>query len=202
MFYCNKRPNQPWFSSAAHETVSETSVQRQSRNLRIQCHGFPFSQMQANTHAHRHTHKMHATKLLTYLFCVILMQLRLLTWRSWELKPWDVTHSRNCKALLFFAAFTNQTRCYQISRKYGLKHALSRIMPFTKPRKAPCTLGYVCRFMLNRVGHLRLSIAPKDLILHVLLIQNSHLFHIYVRRTGNAELFTNKQVNSQNVCIL
>lgn len=134
----------------------------------------------ACTHAHSYTHRMHARKLLTYLFCVILMQVWLLTCRSWELKPWDVTYCKNCKALLFSAVFTKQTRCYQFPRKSRLKHALSRIILFTKPRK----VSYVYRFMLNRVGHLRLSIAPKDLILHVLLIQNSHPLHLSSRRIG------------------
>lgn len=41
----------------------------------------------AHTHTHRGTQKMHTMKLLTYLFCVILMQVWLLIWHSWELKP-------------------------------------------------------------------------------------------------------------------
>lgn len=72
-------------------------------------------------------------------------------------------------------------------------------MPFAEPRKAAGAPGYVYGFTLNRGGHLRLSIALKDLILHVWLIYNSHPFHTSGRRTGNAELFRNKQVNSPSV---
>lgn len=42
-----------------------------------------------------------------------------------------------CKALHFSAEFTNQPRCYQISQKYRLKQAFSRIMLVTKPHKHP-----------------------------------------------------------------
>lgn len=79
-------------------------------------------------------------------------------------------YGKNCEALPSSTAFTNQTRNYLISWKYRLKYTFSRTMSFIKPHKASCMLSYVYRFLFNGVGHLRLSIAPKDLILHVLLI--------------------------------
>lgn len=50
---------------------------------------------------HTHTQKMHAMKPLTYLFCVILRQVRLLTWYYWEPKLRDVTYSKKLQGFAF-----------------------------------------------------------------------------------------------------